>query len=275
MEKFIIISDEYLLREDDKPFLNELLLKNHMVEVVNWHLCEINPQAKYLIRTPWDYSSYADEFKKLLENISSQATLINSFDLVLWNLDKKYLSDYYEQEKKVVPTSMISKFHVDKLKEILNKLPDDFVVKPRIGAGGEDTFKINKKVGYDTLSVLEGRDVIVQPFIPSIQTDGEFSYMFFGGKFSHAVVKNAKDGEFRIQAEHGGHVAAYDPRLEELEEVVQIYQDCEVDTAYARVDVVRYEGELVLMELEVVEPELFFRFSNHAAKMFADALSSD
>lgn len=274
--KVILISDEKLLRSDDQNLPTAFEAAGHQVEVVDWRQLDgKKTQADFaLIRTPWDYASKPKEFLQLLNDLkNNNCKVVHDPGLVQWNMDKKYLSDFYIQGYPVVPTYMIEKFELAKLKEADSKLPSRFVVKPRIGASGKDTFLVSKNEDFtQKLQPLIGIDVLVQPFVASIQTEGEYSFLYFKEQFSHAVVKTAQKGEFRIQEMHGGRVQAYTPTQSELITVTELLTDLKLDTIYARVDVVRVDGQFQLMELEVIEPELFFRFGDSAEQKLAQAL---
>ena len=142
-----------------------------------------------------------------------------------------------------------------------------------MGASGRNTFCLEHENFNQDINALVGEDVLIQPFVSSIKTIGEYSFIFFGGKFSHGIIKTPKDGEFRIQEEHGGHVKKYEPSNEELVQVKTILAFLKYPCLYARVDVVKVENKFELMELELIEPELFFRFSENGERKLIEALS--
>ena len=121
-------------------------------------------------------------------------------------------------------------------------------------------------------SLLAERDVLVQPFMEQIVTDGEWSLVFFSGQYSHAVKKRASEGEFRVQPEHGGVTNTDSPRGLLVAQAEDVVSHVPVPWLYARVDVCQVEGALVLMELELVEPSLFLGYHASAPRRFAAAL---
>ena len=147
------------------------------------------------------------------------------------------------------------------------------MVKPLVGASGYDTFLLDSKDSGIDVSVLLGREVIIQPFMKDILTEGEISFLYFKGNYSHSVIKSAGNGDFRIQEEHGGKVKRYIASKEELTYIDNILSKVEYEWSYARVDVVRSEGKLLLMELELIEPELFFRFSDNGESALIKSLN--
>jgi len=237
-----------------------------------WDETDWSPYPYILIRTPWNYTRKAGLFlEKISEATRRGQTIIHSEEIIRWNIDKRYLTELSKAGHKVVPTHVEPAFRHETLKPHFDKY-GTVVVKPVVGAAGRNTFKIAPQDDPLTASALFGSQALVQPFIPAIETEGEYSFIFFEEEFSHAVLKKAKAGEFRVQDDHGGSVAAYVPTSEEIAQTRRILKAVNRDTVYARVDVVKWQGEFHLMELEIIEPELFFRFSDGAMARFAKAV---
>ena len=182
-------------------------------------------------------------------------------------MHKGYLDDLAAHGVAVVPTEMLAQGSNRSLAAVLaDRGWSRAVVKPAIGASARQAISVD---GADPASVERGEahvrrlvvreDVLVQPFVESIRTDGEVSVVAIGGEITHAVLKRPTDGEWRVQSEFGG-VAVRVPVTAEHERVVASVLGA-VDGAptYARVDLVGIDGEFHLMELELIEPELFFR----------------
>ncbi len=268
----------YILTDKEKPNLHhddsnllealqKLDIKGHPVV---WDETEIKENSTYLMRTPWDYPLKRERFEKLLDDIDQKKSqMINSTDIIRWNLNKSYMLELISREIPTVPTMIVNKFQLDDFQT--KDYP--IVAKPLVGASGRDTFLIQTKEDLKKCTPLIGKSVIVQPFVPSIQTEGEYSFILFEGTFSHAVQKCAKQGEFRIQEEHGGTVKTHTPTPEEITYVENLVEKLYKEFIYARVDLVRFENELQVMELEVIEPELFLRHSDQGTKLFAEAIS--
>lgn len=253
---------------DDRNLVDCLNKNNIKAEILIWDKDQVPNDSKVLIRTVWDYALKKKEFLSLLSRLNP-GQLINPVETVKWNMDKSYLVELKNKGASVVDTEVQYSFSPKDLEDYSYPI----VVKPLVGASGYNTFLL-KSYEEDTLSVLKGSDVLIQPFIESIQTIGEYSYIYFAGKFSHAVLKKAKSGEFRVQDDHGGTVEKYQPNATELEEVDNILKHVDHNWTYARVDVVQNNQALELMELELIEPELFFRFSTNGENRLAEAIKA-
>ena len=237
-----------------------------------WNETDWSAWRNILIRTPWDYARAPGLFlEKEAAASAAGASVIHPEKIIRWNMDKRYLVQLSEAGHKVVPTHVEENFSAASLPPYFAKY-GPLVLKPRVGAGGADTFKVFPGDEPGRLAPLAGVSVLVQPFVPEIETEGEHSFIFFDEEFSHSILKKAKPGEFRVQDAHGGTVQAYTPAPGEVEEVSAILKAVGLDTAYARVDVVRRNGGFHLMELEILEPELFFRFRPEAMGRFARAV---
>ncbi|WP_421773322.1 ATP-grasp domain-containing protein [Gracilimonas sp.] len=233
-----------------------------------------------LFRTTWDYFNRFDEFKSWMASASAKTRFINSEKLIRWNMDKHYLDDLSQAGISVVPTRYLNRgngMSVHEIHEITGW--KDTVIKPTVGGAGRHTYRIGQQ-NIDTIaqkleSVMLEEDFMLQPFQESVITSGEWSFVFFGKTFSHAVLKRAKPGDFRVQDDFGGTVHAYTPKENEIEFARQALQACPELPAYARVDMVlNNSGELAVSELELIEPELWFRMKPDAANLLAKEVLS-
>ncbi|MDX1420077.1 MAG: hypothetical protein R3181_08930 [Rubricoccaceae bacterium] len=229
-----------------------------------------------VIRTPWDYQRDPDAFLAVLDAIeASPARLANPLDVVRWNLDKAYLRDLEARGVPIVPTAWGGR--LDDLDALRRRLGSDtLVVKPTVGANADDTFRL----GPDTdpsaaLATFAARPFMVQPFVRSVIEEGEVSLFHFLGLYSHAILKTPAAGDFRVQEEHGGCIRALSP-----EPALRAAADRALDglppLLYARSDWVRMPegapgGPWALMELELIEPSLYFPYDAAAPARFADA----
>ena len=235
-----------------------------------------------LIRSPYDYVERPAEFRSWLDHLDGcGATVLNPTSLLRWNMHKGYLDDLAARGVAVVPTEVLAQGSTRSLAAALaDRGWSRSVVKPAIGASARQTISVD---GADPASLergeahvrrlVVGEDVLVQPFVASIRTDGEVSVVVIGGEITHAVLKQPTADEWRVQSEFGG-AAVRVPVTAEHERVVASVLDA-VDgvPTSARVDLVGIDGELHLMELELIEPELFFRIVPEAADRFADRLA--
>ncbi|MFN0141718.1 MAG: RimK family alpha-L-glutamate ligase [Pyrinomonadaceae bacterium] len=227
-----------------------------------------------IIRTPWDYQSSPDEFLSVLSEIEGQTRLENPLDIVRWNLAKTYLRDMEERGVRIVPSIWRPKYSEEQFgfwRDVFGQ--EELIIKPVVSATAEHTYRLG---AYDSSleSIFKTRPFLVQPFIPNIVDEGEFSLFYFNGRYSHAINKSPKANDFRVQEEHGGIITAIQPDDELLRAGEEVVREIEHDLLYARVDFVRDEhGKLCLMELELIEPALYLRMDAGAPKRFARAIN--
>lgn len=226
-----------------------------------------------IIRTPWDYQSSPDEFLTVLAAIEEQSRLENQLGVVRWNLAKTYLRDMESRGARIVPTIWQPRYckeQFDLWKDVFGQ--EELIIKPVVSATAEHTYKLR---AYDRSleSIFITRPFIVQPFMPNIIDEGEFSLFYFNSRYSHAINKSPKANDFRVQEEHGGIITAIQPDDELLRAGEEVVREIEQDLLYARVDLVRSgHGELCLMELELIEPALYLRMDEGAPTRFARAI---
>lgn len=229
-----------------------------------------------LFRTTWDYFNRFDEFKSWMTNTSAKTLFINSEKLIRWNMDKHYLDDLSKSGVSVVPTRYLHSGNGMTIQQIHDITGwQDTVIKPTVGGAGRHTYRIQPE-NLDTIAlklndIMQDEDFMLQPFQESVVTSGEWSFVFFGETFSHAVLKRAKPGDFRVQDDFGGTVHEYTPRQNEIEFARRALHACPELPAYARVDLVlNNSGELAVSELELIEPELWFRMKPGATQLMAE-----
>ncbi|HOX22813.1 MAG TPA: hypothetical protein PLL10_05065 [Elusimicrobiales bacterium] len=254
--------------------LPELLRRRGLdAHIAAWDEEDWDPYGHILIRTPWNYAEKPKLFlEKMARATALGANIMHSEKIIRWNIDKNYLAEFYKAGLPVAPTFVENNFTRAALRQYHEKF-GELVVKPRIGAGGQDTFRVAPDEPLDRLSVLEGRAVLVQPYIPEIASEGEHSFIFFEERFSHAAVKKPAAGEFRVQEIHGGTSRPYSAPSREIAEAETLLKAAKLDTLYARVDMVKRKDRMLLMELEIFEPQLFLDFAPHAREQFAAAVA--
>ena len=231
-----------------------------------------------VIRSTWDYhlkpERYADWLRAF---ISISGRLWNPPQAVLENLDKRYLSTLAMQGIDVVPTIVQSAGHDAALGEILERSQwDDVVIKPAVSAGGWGTWRASRATANDDkgrfAEQVRRRDVLIQPYMPEIADPGEWSLIFFAGRYSHAVLKKPANGDFRVQRHLGGTTSLAEPGPALIEQAETVLATVEHPLLFARVDGIERQGRFILMELEINEPFLFLGYSDQAAGRFADAI---
>ena len=208
-----------------------------------------------IIGTTWDYWDRQHAFLDTLDRIERVAPLYNSAALVRWNSDKRYLRRFETTPVPLIPTLWIEKVDQAAFAEAFEILgSNDLVFKRQVGAGADGQFRLSPS---DALPDMP-HPMMVQPFLSMIQEEGELSFIFIDGEFSHALLKQAKAGDYRIQSTYGGTETPVAPTETDLGSAQQVLSVLDETPLYARVDMLRGEdGALRLMELELIEPYLY------------------
>lgn len=236
----------------------------------------------------WGYHNAPNSFIGAMTAMgAAERRVFNPPEIVSWNVDKRYLRDLAEAGVRIIPTL----FTEGVTDEDVARARADFgqkalVLKPAISAGAKNTLVWEG----DALSELDSdvRDVedkklavpvgpaMIQPFMPAIRSEGEWSLIFFVGQFSHAVLKTPKSGDFRSQPDYDALLRALTPPPEALALAQSAIDFIGRDRLlYARVDMVRAEdGGFCLMELELIEPDLYLTYDLEASMRFKDAVES-
>ncbi len=234
-----------------------------------------------LIRTIWDYFRRYPEFLSWLERLASLGVrTLNDNALLRWNSDKRYLLELEALGVPVVPTTLVSGAG---LADTIARLDyDEFVAKPAVSGGAWRAFRGRRDdpaLAAVIAAAPTSLDYLVQPFVPEVTRDGEWSSLWFGGEPSHAVAKRAGAGEWRVQSDFGGRFDVLDAPAEVTLAAGRVLDAIATlgfrPTTYARVDGVIVDGRFLLMELEVIEPRLFFTGDPREADQFADAIVAD
>ena len=249
------------------------------VESVSWRDTSANWNAfnTVIIRSPWDYHDDPEAFLSVLETIdASSAVLENPLETVKWNLHKSYLLDLDKRGVPIVPTILFEGFTISGLEDAFGKFKtDEIVIKPAVSATAKDTFRITSKELRKNLETLENlyyeRDLLIQPFMQSIVDEGEFSLFYFGGNLSHTILKTPQTDSFFVQEEHGGILTSADPEAELVTAGRNVFRSITPSPLYARVDLVGTTNGFAVMELELIEPSLYFNMDTDSPKRFADA----
>ncbi len=232
-----------------------------------------------VFRTTWDYFERQAEFTAWLNRIRSQTRLCNDAALIDWNMDKHYLADLEAKGIPIVPSQFIERGSTVTLHELLEDSGwDEAVLKPCISGAARHTYRLNRETAAPLEPVvrqlLTDESLILQPLQQSVLRDGEDTLMFFNGCVTHAVRKVPKPGDFRVQDDYGGTASPHQPSDAQIEFAQRVLAACQPAPAYGRVDLVRdNHGNLAVMELELIEPELWLRNHPPAATAFADAIA--
>ena len=235
--------------------------------------------TKYAIfRTTWDYFERFDEFLAWLEDTKNKTTFINSAEIINWNIDKHYLQDLERNKINIAPTLFIEKRDAITLQELFKKTNwNEAVIKPAISGAARHTYRVSPSNyrNYESIfqELIDKECMLFQEFLNSITEKGEISLIMIDRKFTHAVKKIAKKGDFRVQDDHGGKVERYCPSQTEILFAEQCIENSPLSPIYARVDIVYdNKNKISLSELELIEPELWFRNNPESAKLLAEKI---
>ena len=265
-----------VLREDELV-INALKEKNLSVVKKDWNdsIFDWETTRSILFRSTWDYFDKFELFKKWVNKTKNKCLMINSTETIEWNIDKHYLLDLQEHQIPIPNSEFIKRGSSIDLSLLMQKKNwNEIVVKPTISGAAKNTYRLKKEeiiqFGPIWEKLIYKEDFIVQEFQNNVISEGEVAMIVIGGKFTHAVLKKAKEGDFRVQDDFGGSIAIYNPS----EEMVKLAEKCtRIQTpipSYARVDII-WDNlmELAVSELELIEPELWFRLNPNAAQKLA------
>jgi hypothetical protein len=280
---FLTITDMSEFVSDDALGAERLRQRGWAVEFVPWDTAQDWSRFDLVvIRSTWDYFERPQPFLAALAAIErSASTLLNSLNLVRWNLNKRYLADLDAAGAPVVPTRFAARL------EAAEDLAGHFaafdreavILKPLISANAFDTFLV-PRAQVDSfvprlLPVFGDRPYMAQPFMPHVLSEGEYSLIYFNGALSHAILKTPAPGDFRVQEEHGGQITAVSPSASLRSAGQRALESLDETPLYARVDLVRDAHEdFLIMEFELIEPSLYLRMDPAAPDRFADALAA-
>jgi glutathione synthase/RimK-type ligase-like ATP-grasp enzyme len=275
------------LTEDDRLLVTPLQEHGLHAESAIWD----DPHTDWsrftavVIRSCWDYHLKPTAFLEWIASLeAARIPVFNSASLIRWNSDKLYLRDLQAKGIRVVPTFWPEGHEAGSRTEHPFALRDQLrelgwhkaVIKPRISATAHRTQLVNADSADSGQTLFDelrrGPGVMVQKFIESVSSEGEWSVIFFGGTFSHAILKKPQAEDFRVQNDFGGTSQPADPPSHVLASATRAVQAVE-PIVYARVDGVVDDTQFHLMELELIEPMLFLADHPEAANRFAGAIA--
>lgn len=233
-----------------------------------------------VVRSCWDYHLRLAEFGAWLTRLESlRIPVFNSPATIRWNSDKRYLLDLARKGITTIPTMIVEDGDARAIERVAAaEAWSRFVVKPAVSASGYETYALSSPLNARDRELLARvaavGDVLVQPFAEEVPRDGEFSFTFIGGELSHVTIKRAAGDEFRVQTEHGGTVARSDASGSLREQAARVISALPETPLYARVDGIARGDAFLLMELELIEPNLFLEFENGAALRMARAIAA-
>lgn len=269
-----------LITEDDALLFDALLAEGHKVSALVWDSEAARDPVgdMVLVRSPWDYFEKATAFAQWLDLMDAgDYPLWNAPRDLRWNMNKHYLGELRDKGVNVLPTEFITSDNYNGLGGYFDLFStDQLIIKPVVGANAFKTHRFGRDQlkHYEAMmpAYLEGCDFMVQPFAPSVLEQGEWSLVFFNGQPSHAFIKRPAKGDFRVQGEHGGTLHVESPPAGLWDEGSAIVSKLPSTPLYARVDGVFFDGAFALMEVEMFEPELYFRLDQDSPKRMVAAI---
>lgn len=272
---------QYLQAHENEDFILLEKLKNLGYDIVpcfwtderDWNVFDV-----VLIKSPWDYFLYPEAFQLWLDTLQkANINVLNPVEIIRWNHHKKYLTEIADKGFSVPWCEWIPQKGKAALEVYFEQWnTDTLVVKPCISAGAHDTFVVKRQdIIFQQQQwpiLLNKADMLVQIFVPEIASSGEISLLFFGGKYSHAIQKTAKNGDFRVQFHYGGASTVFYPEADVIQKAEAIVAQFAADCLYARVDGIQTKDDFLLMELELIEPFYFLKDVQDADENYLSAL---
>ncbi len=279
---FLTMGDHGKLKCEDPLAHGALAKRGWEISQVSWH-APPNSWDRFevvVVRSTWDYHHHVHAFLAVLEGIQRAGVrLENNLALMKWNMNKTYLKELEERGVAIVPTLWGEGNPSDQFADFRRRLDTHpMVIKPCVSASATDTFVIGDGTALSRVgSRFQNRQWMVQPFMEAIVSEGEYSLIYFGGRFSHGVLKTPGSGDFRVQEEFGGTNILVTPPPALIRAADLAMAALSPQPLYARMDMVRQmekDGDrFCLMEAELIEPTLFFSMDPGAADRFAQAFS--
>lgn len=270
----------------DRPLLAALSRLNIPAARIPWN----DPTADWsrfratIVRSTWDWHLAPAAFAAWIDRAASQTMLINSPETLRWGLDKRYLFDLAKAGIPTVPSVLIKpadRAHIPDLARARNW--PQFVVKPTLSATAwrtSITLAGDPPHAWRFANADFGGDALLQPFLPSIATVGELSIIAIAGRITHSVLKCPAPHDWRVQSDFGGTASLVDPPVEACRIAEACLAALPAPALYARIDLIQDDSPAgvpapwLVMEVEVVEPELFFNLAPAAADALAGAVAA-
>ncbi len=271
-------SDHWELDREYEPMHAACAKQGIELKQVIWDDPALAPDAfdAFVIGTTWDYPERPAEFLQTLERLNQHRPLFNSLETVRWNLSKSYLRDLEVRQVQTIPTLWREHADAETVARAFDELgAEEIVIKPQVGASAWRQVRLARGEQLPSADMLPPDACMIQPFLPAIVDEGEYSFVFFGKAFSHCARKMPARGDYRIQAMYGGHEETYTPSDVETAQARATLDAIDGRLLYARVDMVRVpSGALAVMEVELIEPYLYPDQGPTMGEHFADALEA-
>lgn len=261
------------------------------VETISWHAKDIDWSrfTAVIVRSTWDYQDDADAFIATLNTIEkSGTTLLNPLSLMQWNISKHYLQTLSERGVEIIPSAFFKQVDSTIIAGHFTYFDsEELIIKPLISANSDNTFRLTKASllaqSTDLNTIFADTPCVIQPFLNSVINEGEYSLFYFNGHYSHTIKKVPKQGDFRVQEEHGGQLHTVIPEAQLLATAQHVLAQLPESSLYARIDLLRNHvtcDDLAstatshtwqLMEVELIEPSLYFNMDPASPERFVQA----
>jgi glutathione synthase/RimK-type ligase-like ATP-grasp enzyme len=269
-------------------FIYDDLVKPHLaklgwsVDDVSWRNQDVdyNQFDLVVVRSTWDYQAFVGDFLQTLERIDkSNALLENSLALMKWNVSKSYLRDLESKGVPILPTIWLDSFGSEAIIGAFSHFNTaEIIIKPLVSANADFTYRLTEE---DFLfkqqaikTELGNRNIMIQAFEKTILLEGEFSLFYFDNEYSHSINKMPANGDFRVQEEHGGQLVSVEPTEAMFSLANKTIGALPEKALYARIDMLETSNGLAIIEVELIEPSLYFNMDKKSSKRFANAIAT-
>jgi glutathione synthase/RimK-type ligase-like ATP-grasp enzyme len=266
------------LLESDQKLIPLFAKENIAAKAVIWDDESVDwTEFDYLIfRNTWDYYQKEIAFNLWLDKIESLGIkTLNPISIIQKNKHKFYLKELENEGISILPTIFLEKNSTSNLQNLIPESWEKIVIKPAFSAGSYLTKLIDRSqlesIQTEFKEHFETKDFLLQEFRPEIKELGETSFIFFDEKFSHAVNKKPVENDFRVQIQYGGKYTLIQPNDDLLQQAELVLSKIPEKLLYARVDGIVIENKLHLMEIELIEPDLYFDLADGARERFVEA----
>ena len=267
------------LTDDDRPLIGALEALGVPAAPVRWDDENVPLESfqALVLRSTWDYHLRVAEFERWLARVAQAGVpLWNPVALVRWNMHKRYLQELAEAGVMIPRTRWVTSGTATQLRDVMDAEGwSEAIVKPAISASATDTSRVRAEDAGDAGrfdELLQRSDLLVQEVVPEVASVGEWSLMFIGGTFSHAILKRPRAGDFRVQQEHGGSAVPASASTEAIATGAAIVSHLPHAPLYTRIDGVMTARGFMLMEAECIEPVLFLKEAPGSHDRLAEAL---
>ena len=270
-----VLKEDGLVKAELEKFGYNVLIVDWADKSIDWTQFKV-----CIFRTIWDYFHRFEEFSAWLEKVKTKTQFVNTIDQIIWNVDKHYLKDLDKKGIPIVDTVFIEVMDKRSLVEIVRSSGwKKVVLKPCVSGGGRHTYLLTDDSieAYEEIfsDLIRNESMMIQPFVESITDKGEVSHIVIAGNYAHSILKLAKKGDYRVQDDFGGSVHEYTASEQEIEFAENAAKACQPLPSYARIDVVwGASSELLIGEVELIEPELWFRNYPKSAELLAIEIQS-